>query len=394
MYMVNTYRWDYAQVAALVSPRPMLILNSDKDSIFPLSGVVRLHSQVRRIYDYLESSDKLGLIITEGPHKDSQELQLPVMRWFNKWLKKDDTPVTGFAEKLFEPAELKVFGELPSDEITSRCYEDFTELAVDLAPRSRDEVLEALKAKTFAAWPKDANDYPRITEVSTHEKHGVSLSVYQLDVQPSVTLRFFAAQSDEVPASRIDLRVLDQAGWDDVIATVGSGFAESLDEELKDLSQRKSKGTPADRGQTFRSWASHIANDGRLQVYFAPRAIGLSRWSEDEKYRVHLRRRFMLVGTTLASMQAWDVKQIIESLHSWKSVPKGPIHVRADTDMTEVASFAALFSPPIATLKLAIAPRADKEAADFLNWSRIVTAESLTELLRGSTTLVEQELSR
>ena len=39
MYMVNTYRWDYPLVAALVAPRPLLISSSDKDRIFPLDGV-------------------------------------------------------------------------------------------------------------------------------------------------------------------------------------------------------------------------------------------------------------------------------------------------------------------------------------------------------------------
>ncbi len=48
MYMVNTYRWDYPQVAALVAPRPLLIANTDKDGIFPLDGVVRLHAQGAR----------------------------------------------------------------------------------------------------------------------------------------------------------------------------------------------------------------------------------------------------------------------------------------------------------------------------------------------------------
>ncbi|MDA1232493.1 MAG: acetylxylan esterase, partial [Planctomycetota bacterium] len=39
MYMVNTFRWDFAKVAALVAPRPLLISNTDKDTIFPLEGV-------------------------------------------------------------------------------------------------------------------------------------------------------------------------------------------------------------------------------------------------------------------------------------------------------------------------------------------------------------------
>lgn len=51
MYHVNTYGWDFAQVAALVAPRPLLILNTDDDGIFPLDGVNRLFKKVRRIYE-------------------------------------------------------------------------------------------------------------------------------------------------------------------------------------------------------------------------------------------------------------------------------------------------------------------------------------------------------
>ena len=36
MFMVNTERWDFDRVAALVAPRPLLISNTDKDQIFPL----------------------------------------------------------------------------------------------------------------------------------------------------------------------------------------------------------------------------------------------------------------------------------------------------------------------------------------------------------------------
>ena len=66
---------------------------TDKDRIFPLDGIVRLHSEVRKVYDLYDVPDKLGLLVTEGPHKDTQELQVPVMRWFNKWLKNDDATI-------------------------------------------------------------------------------------------------------------------------------------------------------------------------------------------------------------------------------------------------------------------------------------------------------------
>ncbi|HJQ82163.1 MAG TPA: CocE/NonD family hydrolase, partial [Lacipirellulaceae bacterium] len=51
MYQVNTYRWDYAQVAALVAPRPLLVANTDRDEIFPLDGVLDVHNKVRRLYE-------------------------------------------------------------------------------------------------------------------------------------------------------------------------------------------------------------------------------------------------------------------------------------------------------------------------------------------------------
>src|SRR4051812_47666315 len=51
MFMVNTYRWDYPQVAALIAPRPLMIVNTDNDSIFPLDGVERLHWKVKNIYE-------------------------------------------------------------------------------------------------------------------------------------------------------------------------------------------------------------------------------------------------------------------------------------------------------------------------------------------------------
>ncbi|MEM1444380.1 MAG: CocE/NonD family hydrolase, partial [Verrucomicrobiota bacterium] len=45
MFMVNTYRWDFPLLAALVAPRPQLILNTDKDRIFPLDGVVDVYAK-------------------------------------------------------------------------------------------------------------------------------------------------------------------------------------------------------------------------------------------------------------------------------------------------------------------------------------------------------------
>ena len=58
MFIVNTYRWDYAKIAALIAPRPLLIANTDKDKTFPLDGVQRMHRAVASIYDLYNASSR------------------------------------------------------------------------------------------------------------------------------------------------------------------------------------------------------------------------------------------------------------------------------------------------------------------------------------------------
>src|SRR5205807_6149207 len=120
-------------VASLIAPRPMLISNSDKDAIFPLDGVERLHVKVREIYKLYKAQDKLGLLITEGPHKDTQDLQVPAFRWFNRFLKNDTAALKdAVATSAFQPPQLKVFPphELPTDQLNTKIQE----LSIPVAP--------------------------------------------------------------------------------------------------------------------------------------------------------------------------------------------------------------------------------------------------------------------
>ena len=154
MFTVNTYRWDYPQIAALVAPRPLFICNSDKDSIFPLDGVQRQHEKVRNIYRLYGAAANLGLLITEGPHKETQDLQVPVFRWFNRLLKVEAPLIEAAATKLFAPAVLKVFKDLPPDERSTMIHETFVPVARAAVPhdagewaRQRDGWLSALLEK-------------------------------------------------------------------------------------------------------------------------------------------------------------------------------------------------------------------------------------------------------
>ncbi|PYI87450.1 MAG: hypothetical protein DME26_06110 [Verrucomicrobia bacterium] len=167
MFILHTYRWDYPQLAALLAPRPLLIVNSDSDSIFPLDGVIRLHGKVRKIYELYQARDKLGLVIGPGPHKDTQDLQVPVLRWFNRHLKNEDPIIERAAVKFFEPEQLRALTGIPPDQINKTIQNTFVPTAT--APRvpeskeawqaERDAWLSGLKEKTFAGWPADAGPF-------------------------------------------------------------------------------------------------------------------------------------------------------------------------------------------------------------------------------------------
>ena len=384
MFMVNTYRWDYAQVAALVAPRPLLIVNTDKDNIFPLDGVVRVHERVRDIYDLHNKPEQLGLIITEGPHKDTQELQVPVMRWFNKWLKQSEAPVPNYAEKLFTGQQLKVFEKLPADEITTKCYENFTQLAVDSASFDPKKALTELQTKTFGGWPS-ATGPANVRQVAAIETNGVRLSVHEFDSETGIRLRFYLAQPLAAPPKALHLETVDDINWKQQLQLAKAGFASAFSEELAQAGIDPKAAVAPQLQQQFNKWMGYIRDHQAAYITFAPRGVGPTALGGDKKYQTQMRRRFMLLGETLASSQVWDVHRASQAARSLPGLGTVPLHFHASPEMTEVATFAALFEPKLVSLTLAQAPRGDKEAPDFLNWARFVTPGQLLQLAEQKT---------
>ena len=99
-FFINIYRWDFPQLAALAAPRPLLIGGTDTDQLFHLDNTERIYEKVRRIYQLYDASNKLGLALAPGVHDEVPELQLAVLRWFNRYLKGEEKPVEMAAKKI------------------------------------------------------------------------------------------------------------------------------------------------------------------------------------------------------------------------------------------------------------------------------------------------------
>lgn len=367
MYIVNTYRWDYPMVAALVAPRPLLISNSDKDSIFPLDGVVHTHQKVREIYRLYDAEKNLGLHITEGPHRDTQELRIHAFVWFNRFLKGEDPLITEPAVAFFEPEQLKVFDELPSDQINTTIHETFVPKAPQpVVPQSaaewaamRDGWMEALRDKVFRGWPnEDEAGSLHVDEAFSAEADGIRLAAFDFTSQPQVRLRLFLLHPANLsPASPVTLNVLDEARWRLWLAAMRDRFERQLSEYVL---------ADADRA-TVQDLQDAIMSNQQVLAFVCPRGIGPDAWSGDERKQTQIRRRFMLLGQTADSMRVWDVRRAIAVLGQLDQTAGGPVAVAARGDMAGIALYASLFEPGIARLDLTGLPHTHTEGPIFLN---------------------------
>jgi dienelactone hydrolase len=367
MYIINTYRWDYPLLAALVAPRPLLISNSDKDNIFPLDGVVRLHEKVREIYKLYDAEKNLGLHITEGPHKDTQELRIHAFVWFNRFLKDENPLIDKPAVPFFEPEQLKVFDKLPDDQINTKIHESFTAKApTPSVPQSAEEWakqkdvwMKALQEKSFRGWPTEAEAGSLDLEtVFSVERKGIRFSAYDFTSQAHVRLRLYTAHRARLKKPQTaTLEVLDEEGWKEWLAAMQVGFVD----ELKDQT------LPEPNENAFRIKQEFFKNTKRVIVYFAPRGIGPNAWSADERKHTQIRRRFMLLGQTLDGMRVWDVRRAIQALRTISSLNDKPLELQGKKNMAGIALYASLFEPDIKQLYLWYLPNSHRDGPTFLN---------------------------
>jgi dienelactone hydrolase len=332
MFFVNTYRWDYPQLAALAAPRPLLLCNTDSDYIFPLDGVMRTQTKVRRIYDLLGAGTNFGVVITPGPHKDTQDLQVPVMRWFNRYLKHEEPLIETAATKLFTPQQLKVFETLPSNAINSNIHFTFVSQAKIALPKSaidwatqREELLNRLRTKCFRASADEIASSKAIVDLGT--------GIPSLSVSDISTLSVTAGDSGA--PKRIILRIHYTA-------------KRQQDPRFSDVASRLVDGqltftTPV---RTFQSAA-------------------------DKRKQAHLLRRYMLLGETLDTRRVADITRAIRSIRASEKFGKLPLRVEAEDDLAVDALYASLFAP-VDELILTNLPKSHMQGPDYLNVLRVL----------------------
>ncbi len=374
MFLVNTYRWDYPMLAALCAPRPLMLANTDADALFPLSGVMRTRNKVKQIYDLYGASTNFGLVIGPGPHKDTQDVQVPVFRWFNIHLKHEDPVIEMAAVKQFTPGELRVLEKIPDDQINTSIQSSFVPMApLPKIPTSvaewrqlQDGWMKDLREKCFAGWPVDSAP-PHVTRIFSREEGAIEYEADEIESQPGVALRLFLMRPAKAGAPKqINLRIADGSFTNAPLNVAGSGL---------DIAHvRDAFGSREFVDQLI----GNIKRNHSVEVAFYPRVTG-----ETTKLSVHdltvMRRKFMLLGQTLDGMRVWDIRRAIEALHSMKEYGDAPLSLEASGEMAVNALYASLFEP-VQSLRLRQLPASHAEGPDYLSILKILDIPEATAM--------------
>ncbi|MEX2401127.1 MAG: hypothetical protein WD423_10175, partial [Rhodothermales bacterium] len=390
MFMVNSRRWDFAMVPALAAPRPILLANGDVDPIFPLDGVMRVSERTRQVYALYNELDRFDRLIVEAAHDDTPPLQQATYRWMHRHLKGSELNVEDPAETLFEPAELKVFDELPDDEINTRIDELFVPAAPepDLPPARADWLelrrgwMEVLRERTFDGWPAD--DLPLDVRIREGLMAGnLRITPIDFDAQHSVRLRMWMVEHRDGPAAdaqdetqyeaTLRIAAVDSSGWRDwralLTAAVDPTGRESARADSLIGAGASAAADPGAAPERLQALAERLRSEHAALVVVAPRGVGPTRWTETE--RGHgIRRSFMLVGQTIEGMQAWDVRRAAQAVRQLAGDAVA-IDVEARGTMAGIALYAALFEPGVSALFLRDLPGTHREGPILLNVRRV-----------------------
>jgi len=359
MFLVNTYRWDYPLLAALCAPRPLLLANTDTDQFFPLDGVMRTRDFIKHIYDLYGAATNFGLVIGPGPHLDTQNLQVPVFRWFNLYFKHADPPIEMAAVKMFSPQELKVFDKIPDDQINTVIQDSFVPVAPPAAIPATAVDWENLQAtwtnslrnKCFAGWPAETGPAP-VRRLASEIADGIRCETYEIQSQPNVALQLYLMRKadDENPASLF-------------LQVASNPFTNVPPVDFSnDISSSGIFGTAEDVEKMSRE----IKEQNTAYAVLFPRGTGSD---EDDK---PLRRRFMLMGQTLDGMRVWDICRAVGAIRSLPEFEETSVCLAAEKNMGVNVLYASLFEPGINSLRLRGIPASQQDGPDYLNVLKIL----------------------
>jgi hypothetical protein len=261
----------------LIAPRPLLFVNSDADSIFPMDANERIINRLERLYSLFGASDRVDSFVSVGGHDYRQDIRQGAFRTLNIYLKGEAAAVTDSETDLvtgsradqhpIRPELLRVFPKdenLPKDALNGRIDESFVELARPGIPKTgefnewKGSLLKKLKEITFHYFPA------RIPAAVVAQGKGSAGAIW-LRTEANIRVALQKAEGNPDAAKTLLLHVANDAP--DAVAS----------------------------------------NDAASAIFtLEPRGIGATRWTTRNPPN-YVERSHYLLGRTIDSGRVWDI---------------------------------------------------------------------------------------
>ncbi len=161
IYFWNTCQLDLPIVAALIAPRPLMIINAGKDVMFPPAGYLPVTESLRPVYAWYGAPDKLADFALPTGHVDTPPYREAANQWINRWLRNDTSPYDESGIEKEDVSRLAVLDRYPANAINEGIHRFFVpshklrehKSLPDWQTRSR-QLSAALRDKVFRAFPE------------------------------------------------------------------------------------------------------------------------------------------------------------------------------------------------------------------------------------------------
>lgn len=346
-YFINIFRLDWTSLSALVYPRPLFILDTTEDRIYPPEGYKRVFNRVKTLYTDNGAGDKTALFEMPGIHGYFQPQREQAVEWGNRWLKgnaetnKDETfiPVA--------PDSLSAFnGAIPRDAINSRIQDVFIPMAdlgtystVDAWEKRKSDIRKNLSAYVFRNMPA-----PRVPTVT--KRIGNESSV--IETEPGIFIGMYTYSPQPDKRKRPAMLYVASPG-------------EDIDGIMNFL----------------RSYPFNDDETDRYVIY--PRGIGTTVWNETETRR--FQRCSMLLGRSVDEMRLYDVLCTLEYIESQPQYDGIHLTVAGKGSSGIIGAYSALMDERVSRVILHSPTDSHRTGPIFLNILRYTDIQETLAML-------------
>jgi hypothetical protein len=346
MFLYNTFRWPWTRIAALIAPRPLLFINSDHDTIFPMNANERISNALERFYSLFGAGDRVDALVSIGGHDYRKDIRQGAYRFINTYLKNDPRPVddsevdlvTGSGEKAqcpIAPERLRVFAtdaEIPADQKNTSIDQHFVPMArVELPAEGgfsswKERLMAELRQLAFR---------PLTERVPPGEAIATKFAHVDLNTEEGIEVPLLVAPlaGKSVEPGRVILYVI--------------GSEDLPDERMTGL---RREGDPA--------------------IVVVPRGMKHTLWTRKNPPN-YVERAHVLVGRTVDEGRVRDVAAAARYLNSKYRVS---VVVAGKGASGVIAAYAALLEPDIAEVIVVDPPKShmDAQSPQILNVLRVL----------------------